>query len=211
MPQMTPKKAMLQMLNEGFTKLRCLIRNREFRKDLLNARRNFDKDEELDSCFSLLSKWKLDWFPLEVMRPGYHIPKSVQEFERVIFNALKESIKTTPQGHNPLMWRPVVVATDPYDEYVRWSLPEWDGEGTFVVPGNVPSPSTVLDIRVDLTQDLPQNEIEGLIKIELQKAIKRRQKLQQKRGQAAKKKRRRLDQVDFYLDVFDRHEGGEPY
>ena len=123
----------------------------------------------------------------------------------------KESLLTTEER---LIKLPAVVAKDPYVDYENmWVRENYHGQEDYEVP-SPPSPiprgaGRILNIRVDLSY--PQDVLEAEIKAALQRAMERRGDLRQRGVLPPRPQRLHVSKLDFYLQVFDRHEMGEPY
>lgn len=216
MPRRTPDRAQRLALQQGWTRIRCLLRNQDFRKDLIEERRQFAAgDDWWSSSGDFFKKWNLQWLPLGLLSADRSLPSTPQACEELIKKSLK-SAQHDPRKASQHLWRPAVIAEDPRDKYVEEYLDRHAGDPALddpsfklKIPSRIPQRGTVLNLGLDLSY--PQDVLEGLVKEELRKALKERQRLVAKGQLPAPPKRQRLDKVDFYLEVYDRAAGGEPY
>jgi hypothetical protein len=116
MARRTPEEARQAAIKEGFTRLRCLIRNQVFRKDLIGLRRLEQQDRQ-EGYRAFLRKWDLQWFPEELITANDQIPWTVVGYEQVLAAAQREA-EADPNPMNRFICRPAVIASDPHEVYI---------------------------------------------------------------------------------------------
>src|SRR5437764_536862 len=106
MPRRTPDRAQHLALQQGWTRIRCLLRNPDFRKDLVMERRKFAAWSPRSSSRStFFTKWGLKWLPLSLLDPDSKLPATPQACEDLIQESLK-SAEHDPRQASRLLWRP---------------------------------------------------------------------------------------------------------
>ena len=214
MPRRTLQQAQHAAIEEIIVRTRFLLRNRDFRRDLMEVQRRFTTDRNMESYFELLHNWDLQWFPVKLISAGDHLHGTVEGYEAALAEAMIAS-RDSPRVQDHFIFSPPVVASCPYETYaenlVEQNLDILENEGSFEVnvPDYIPGAGKVLDLRVDLSY--PQDVLEAKIKVELSKAMKKRRKYQQKGLLPPTSQRQRLDKVDFQLAVFDLVEAGKRF
>jgi len=206
MPRRTVEKANKIAAQRATARIRCLVRNRDFRRDLMAVRRQLPRDHRMESYLAFLSKWELQWFPLALLASSHQLPATPQGYETIISQQMREY----SNGQNPddqFIILPAVVAKDPFVEYVEAHS---DPANNSPVPEHIPRRGKDLNVRIDLSY--PQDLLEALVKDELKKAKESRNRLQAEGSLPnSEPERLHVGKVPFYLKVFDRHSGGEPY
>jgi hypothetical protein len=207
MPRRTVEKANKVAAQRAAARIRCLVRNRDFRRDLMAVRRQLPRDHRMESYFAFLAKWDLQWFPSRLLTSGDQLPATPQGYETVIFQQMREYLHSQ-HPDNRFIVLPAVVAKDPFEEYVEAHS---DPENNSPVPEHIPRRGKVLNVRIDLSY--PQDLLEALVKDELKKAKENRNRLQREGllQTASDPERLHVEKIPFYMEVFDRHSAGEPY
>lgn len=204
MPSRTPEESDKVAAQRALTRIRCLVRNRAFVTDLLEVRRSQDFDRRIEVLTEFQRKWGLQWFPHRLTTAGDHVSSTPARYEEIIFEEMREVLHST-RPNDRFIILPAVVAKEPIDEYWEAHDPEDDSS----VPPDIPGPGKILNIRVDL--NYPQDVLEGLIRGELRIAKARREQLQNIGALPLEPDRLHVEKVDFYLQVYDKAEAGEPY
>lgn len=202
MPRRTLKDAQLVQIKTQVVKMRMLLRHPQFRKDLALLNEQYsDKDalggETLfQSRKDFLKKWKLVWFPSEVLRTRDVVNKlTISQLENLIIKEMKAWMPS-PDPLAGYLFYPAVLARDPAQDY-------YDATGE---PHPTMGPAEVLDVRLDLKYptDVLVALVEGEIKRVLNRYSRVVQNIRQRKGlPTLKKKRHRLDKSAFYIKVYD--------
>lgn len=203
MPRRTAEEAKKAAQAEGFARLRFLVRNTDFRKDLVELRR-LEPDDQWPSYSIFLRKWDLQWFPKELFEANDRLPGTAEDYEQAIIDAEREA-EADPNPINRNIVRPPVTVSDPNAIHIDDLLAPEHRKAS----SHIPLFGRVIHLEVDL--DYPQDVIEAEIHLALQAAKEHRRNLEEQGRMNKRPERLRLDKVDFYLQVFDRAEGGEPY
>src|SRR6185295_3125247 len=92
MPRRTPDRAQQLALQQGWTRIRCLFRNPDFWKDLIEERRQFAAgDDWWSSSSEFFKKYDLQWFPLGLLSTGRTLPATPKACEKLILDSLKSA------------------------------------------------------------------------------------------------------------------------
>lgn len=186
-------------------RIRCLIRNIEFRKDLLEVRKKFLIDKNMEAYLGFLHKWDLRWFPHSLIMGDDRLPGTPQSYEKIITKEMAEYLHS-PDPDKRFIILPAVVAHDPFDEYLEQHC---DPEDNLPVPDHIPRRGRILNIRVDLSY--PLDVLEKLILEELKVAAQRREQLHAQGVLPRDLERLHTNKIEFYLKVYDWAKAGLPY
>ena len=187
-------------------RLRFLLRNQNFRRDLMEVRAAGHQSDIIieegvsessplpDKYGPFVQKWGLEWFPSDLLwgTNGEPLPRSIPDEERVLMKALTEW-KDHPDMLVRSPVRPPVITEDPAQTY--YDDHQGEEEHPYIKPG------TRLHIEVDLSY--PRDVVEALIGDGLLKAYERRERLQAKGFIPRPHQRQRLDKMNFQLEVYD--------
>lgn len=103
----------------------------------------------ISTYWDLLQKWDLQWLPGTLVKGADPLPEKQEELERVLFEELM-AWKADPEFKD--MWRPAVMAKEPFDEWCEGVVGNWDGTDQVVqAPDYIPGPGRMLKIEVDLS------------------------------------------------------------
>jgi hypothetical protein len=195
MPRRTLNEARQVAEAESVLRLRFLLRNQNFRQDMMQVRAAGHQSEVIhgegkpgeplptpNKYDDFVRKWGLVWFPSDLLwsSNGQSLPRSLpdEEAPNVLFRS-------------PV--RPPVIAEDPAQRY--YDDHQGEKEHPYIRPG------TRLSIDVDLSY--PRDVVEALIGDELRNAYEKRERHQEKGFLPRPHERQRLDKMDFQLQVYD--------
>ncbi len=234
MPRRSGDSAIEVVIAENETRMRYLVRNRKFRKDLVGVRSKFHELEtnkkqagkkqtwKTPAFYkNFLKKWGLIWLPRELVKSSTDpkdLPSHAKDYDRILCDALKDALKDVwPMGQIPTFFEYPVSAWDPHEDQLetyRIQYNMWrDGlaldNSEPVRPPPWVKPGTTVVMKIDL--GYPQDVLEEFIRTFLGRAIRERNASIRKGNLPGFRQRRRHDKANFYLDVFDRHEARDPY
>ncbi|MEK6641008.1 MAG: hypothetical protein AABZ17_10110 [Nitrospirota bacterium] len=209
MPRRSLQQAHAVQIRTQIAKMRVLLRNPSFPKDLSELRKQYCGQNDFNDEFfqfynAFLRKWRLIWFPQELIRKKDKYEKlTIPELENFIVKEMKAWMPS-PDPKAGYLFCPAVLARDPGQDY-------YDVIGE---PHPTLGPAEVLDVRVDL--EYPIDVLVALVEGEIKKVLKRHHKVkenfrQQKGLPPLKKKRNRLDKSSFYIKVFDQVSEGKTF
>lgn len=216
MPRRKGQVALHTALSQGWVGLRFLLRNPEFRQDLASCynleEQPVNHEQTLD-LWALIKKWELAWLPIKWPKKG---PGTLSEVVRIeeefLIREMREN-KEDPDINSRFIFRLPVETWDP-DEvqegmWIEANLEEFEEKGTLPRPPSLKPTGRFLMIRVNLSY--PQDVLEEVIKLELNKAKRKRLTQRRKESNGSGKSRHRLDKSTLQLQIFDHITEGEKF
>jgi len=232
MAHRTGKEASLVAWKEGWTRVRLLLRNPDFRKELSEARKHymtfFDTAPEVAAgknpvgnkgekytykkYEAFLKRWNLPLLPHEFAVPTASLD-SIQAEEALLWKHMVDS-QSHPDPECRYIFRPAVLASDPDEEKLQQFLEDEDNvdalaEGQTISPPRDLQPGNSLVLTLDL--GYPKDVLEEMVSIELTRAMKKRHYLEDKGKFPHTPRRRRLDKINIQLAVFDLASEGKKF
>jgi hypothetical protein len=208
MPRRKGSVALQAALSQGWVKIRFLLRNPQFRKDLACCyylEEESKKHEQTVDCWDLMKKWDLAWIPLTWPKKGPGpLSEVVHAEEEFLIREMNEG-KEAVDLKNRFVFRLPVESWDPDKvQEERWledNLEELEEKGKLCRPAFLKPSGRTLMLRVDL--NYPQDILEEVIKLELKKAKRTRSTQKEHELSDSGKSRNRLDKAKWQLRIFD--------